>query len=130
VFVNEILAMIEQAEGDLYWGPYVLYHSNFWGQYFDRDYTATYGGETLRSRLRKIEKIQAIRSLDYLTGKQIILVQMTDDVIQGVQGMGITTVQWEEPGGFEIGFKVLCIMIPRVRADANGNCGIVHGTAP
>jgi hypothetical protein len=58
----------------------------------------------------------------------LLLVQMTPDVAQAVNGMDITTLQWETVGGMEINFKVMCIQVPRLRADAYGNCGILQGT--
>lgn len=58
----------------------------------------------------------------------LLLVQMTEDVAQAINGMDITTLQWETIGGMEINFKVMCIQLPRLRADAYGNCGILHAT--
>ena len=61
----------------------------------------------------------------YLT---MLLVQMTSDVVRAVKGMQITTVQWESHGGMMLNFKVMCIMVPQIRADHNGNTGLVHGS--
>ena len=58
----------------------------------------------------------------------LIMVQMTPDVIRAVNGMDITTVQWESVGGMRLNFKVMCIQVPQVRADIYGNCGILHAT--
>jgi len=55
-------------------------------------------------------------------------VQQTSDVIREVVGMDITTVQWEEEGGMRLNFKVMAILVPQLRADFNGNTGIVHGS--
>jgi hypothetical protein len=41
----------------------------------------------------------------------------------------MTTVQWEEQGGLLLNFKIMAIMVPQLRADHNGNTGIVHGTS-
>jgi hypothetical protein len=126
----ELLDMIQTLQNNFYYGPYIAYYSNSWEQYLARDYTTTYPG-SLRRRIQEgIPQIAAWRNLDYLTGYQIILVQMTPDVIEGIQGMPITTVQWEEQGGFEQCFKVLCIQVPRVRADGNGKLGVMHGAVP
>jgi hypothetical protein len=58
----------------------------------------------------------------------LILIQMTPDVVRAVNGMDITTVQWESVGGMRLNFKVMCIQVPQVRADFYGNCGILHAT--
>jgi hypothetical protein len=57
-----------------------------------------------------------------------LMVQMTPDVARAVNGMDITTVQWETVGGMRLNFKVMCIQVPQLRADSNGNCGILQGT--
>jgi hypothetical protein len=54
---------------------------------------------------------------------------MTPDVARAVDGMGITTVQWESQGGMRLNFKVMCIQVPQIRADFYGNCGLLHFTA-
>lgn len=123
----ELLDMVKTLQDNFYYGPYIAYYSSSWNPFFARDYTTTYPG-SLRGRLAEgVPEISTWRQLDYLTGYQIVLVQMTPDVVQGMQGMGMTTVQWEEQGGMEWCFKVMCIQIPRIRADGNGKLGINHG---
>jgi hypothetical protein len=109
--------------------------------------------KTLRQRLREIEVIQDVRRLDMLfasapttdttssnytgpggesvTGNNaftFIFVQMTPDVARAINGMDITTVQWETEGGMKLNFKVMAIQVPQLRADRYGNCGILHAT--
>ena len=71
--------------------------------------------------------------MDYLdpTGAAyvMVMVQMTTDVVREVVGMDITTVQWETKGGMQLNFKVMAILVPQLRADQNGNTGIVHAVA-
>jgi hypothetical protein len=133
--INEVLAMRDLLTADNFYGPFMLYYSNDWDQYMDRDYVLTGGNvatQTLRQRLKAIEDISDVRRLDFLTHAanpyNLLLVQMTQDVARAVNGMDITTVQWESQGGMRVNFKVMCIMVPQLRADYNGNCGICHGT--
>lgn len=56
------------------------------------------------------------------------LVQMTPEVIRAINGLDVTTVQWEEKGGMMLKFKVMCIQGTMIRADFYGNCGIAHGS--
>lgn len=58
----------------------------------------------------------------------LIMVQQTEDVCRWVNGMDITTVQWETVGGMRLNFKVLCIQVPQLRADNYGNCGLLVAT--
>ena len=129
LFIDQILAMRQQSMNNSYFGPWVLYNSPAWDQYLDADYSTLKGDNTLRDRVRAINGISDVRTLDFLTGFQIILVQQTSDVIRLVQGMDITTLQWETDGGMRVHFKVMAIWVPQVRADFQNQTGIVHGVA-
>lgn len=126
--VKEILAMRQKSIDKFHYGPWMLYMGVSWNQYLDEDYSASKGDNTLRDRLRAIDGVSDVRTLDFLSGYQVVLVQMTTDVVREVVGMDITTVQWETQGGMQINFKVMAILVPQLRADFNGNTGIVHGT--
>lgn len=126
--VQDILAMRQASEDAFHYGPWVLYNSPAWDQYLDDDYSSAKGDNTLRQRLVAINGINDVRTLDHLTGFQLLLVQQTSDVVRLVIGMDITTVQWETQGGMRLNFKVMAIMVPQLRADQNGNTGLVHGT--
>lgn len=127
--VQEVLAMRQDSEDAKHYGPWILYNSPAWDQYLDDDYSSQKGDNTLRQRLMAINGIQDVRTADYLgSGYQLILVQQTSDVARLVIGMDITTVQWETHGGMRLNFKVMAIIVPQLRADFNGNTGIVHGS--
>lgn len=126
----EVLGMLNAMYLKNFYGPFMLYHSIGWDQYLDNDYILTGGTvatQTLRNRLRAIDNIQDVRRLDFLTTNYtLLLVQMTPEVCRAVNGMDITTIQWETHGGMKLHFKVMCIQVPQLRADYNGNCGIAH----
>ena len=130
--VEDVLEMRDLMYADFHYGPYVLYHSTSYDRFLDDDYFRTGGtavNQTLRARLESIDGISAVRRLDFLTsGFQLIMVEMTSQVAQAINGMDITTVQWETKGGMQLNFKVMAIQVPLLRADFNGNSGIVHGT--
>lgn len=129
--LKDVLAMKQLSQNAKHYGPWVLYNSPEWDQYLDDDYSSAKGDNTLRQRLLAVEGIQGIRTVDKMTTAfSMVLVQQTSDVIREVIGMDITTVQWETEGGMRINFKVMAIMVPQLRADFNGNTGIVHGTIP
>ncbi len=150
--VNDVLAMRQTLYNNKFYGPFMLYHSNDWDTYLDNDYYAVISSgnvaptKTLRERLRAIEGIQDVRRLDMMFSAQVspalgpgavvdnlrpftmVLVQMTQDVARAVDGLSMTTIQWEEKGGMELRFKVMCIWVPQLRYDFYGNCGILVGT--
>ena len=129
--VQDVLNMRFLSQQHHHYGPWVLYTSLAWDQYLDDDLNAVDANSsniTLRDRLRRIDGIEDVVTLDYLNGYDMVLVQMTTDVVREVVGMDITTIQWETHGGMQLNFKVMCILTPQLRADFLGNTGIVHGS--
>ena len=135
--LKDVLEMRDQLYADNFFGPFVLYYSTAYDEFLDNDYFRTGStaiSRTLRERLEAVDGITAVRRLDYLTaaaaGKafSMIMVQMTPDVASAVNGMDITTVQWESVGGMRLNFKVMAIQVPQIRSDYSGQCGIVHAT--
>lgn len=134
-FVNELIAIRELLYAQNKYGPFMVYTSSDWDTYLDRDYALTGGNnpsQTLRNRARQIDGITDIKRLDYLTPSTnpftLIVVQMDPETAAAINGMDITTVQWESQGGARLNFKVMAIQVPLLREDYYGQCGIVHAT--
>lgn len=130
LLVTEVLAMRAASIAHKRYGPWVLYVSPDWGLYLDADYSALKGDNTIRDRILAIDGIQDIRQLDFLTGKQFLLVQMTAQNLRMVVGLELTTLQWDTIGGMRQNFKVMALQVPQLRMDGDGNSGIVHGSVP
>jgi uncharacterized linocin/CFP29 family protein len=128
VFINEVLAALQTLRSYFFYGPYVVLHGIGWLPYFQGDYTTAYAyaGQTMEKRLLSISKIEEVIDTDFLDPMELLIVQVTPNVIQAMTGMETTTVQWTEAGGFEENGKVMCIKIPRIREDARGVTGYVH----
>lgn len=126
--LENVLAMKDLSQAAFHYGPWKLYCSTNWDKYMDNDFSAAKGDLTLRQRLSQVEGIQGVVSLDYLSGYQLLLVQMTQDCIREVIGMEVQPIQWEEAGGMEVHMKVMGIMVPNPRADFYDRTGIVHGS--
>lgn len=127
--INEVLDMIQSLQDIYFNGPYMVWISPGWTKYLDADYAATYGGKTLRQRLNDIDDLKFVRKADYLNNFQIVVAQATSDVIQAITGMRLQTLQWDSSGGLEKHYKLMGIMVPRLKSNSNGNTGICHGTA-
>lgn len=131
--VDDVLEMRDALYDNFYYGPYVLYTSKNWDRWLDNDYARLGGNnanQTLRGRIKAIDGIQDVRRLDFFTGTayQMVLVQMTPDVAQAVNGMDITAIQWETVGGMQVHFKWMAIQAPRIFSDQSNNCGVAHFT--
>ncbi len=127
VILADILAMIKQAKDAFHYGPYIYYVSTAWDQYLDNDFK-TNSDKTVRQRIKELTDITDIRTLDFLADFDTVLVQQTSDVVRMVIGMDIVTVMWDTEGGLQKNFKVMSILVPQLRADQNGNSGIVNGS--
>lgn len=123
----DVLGMIQASIDDRYYGPWVLYIPTNFQTALGGDFKAN-SDKSIRQRLLEIEGLTDIRVADFLTSDNVLLIQMTTDVIRMVEGLPIQTIQWDLEGGMLMNFKVMTIMVPQIRADYNNRCGIVHGT--
>lgn len=128
VFLQEVLAMMAQSRAAFHYGPWTLYVASAWDQYLDDDYKAN-SDKTIRQRVKDVEGLADVRTVDYFTGTyDIVLVQDSTDVARLIIGMDLVTVMWDEKGGLKKHFKVMSIIVPQLREDQDGNTGIVHAT--
>ena len=125
--VGDILRMIGAAVGDHMYGPYMLYASTAAGVHMGDDYKSN-SDKTIIQRVKEIPGILDVKFTEYLGNNEALLVQMTSDVVDMIDGIQPQTVMWESHGGFLINFKVLAIMVPRIKSDDTGQSGIVHFT--
>jgi hypothetical protein len=126
---SQLVYLMKLLADDEYPGPYNVYVSREWVPHLNLDYSAQYPNLTVRSRLLQNEGISSIKTVPYLTGFRLLMIQMTSDVIEGINGMDFVPVQWTEKGGMELFLKIMGIKIPRLRYDYNGNTGIIDATA-
>jgi len=130
ILQREILDARRSLNDHRHYGPFVIYHSPDFDEILDDDYNINFNGLstalTLRERLLKIDQLQGIKTSEFLPYGTFVMVEMSPSTIQAVNGMDITTIQWQTEGGFESHFKVMCILLPRMKSDFNGNCGVLH----
>jgi len=118
---------MKQASIDAkHYGPWALYIPTAYEVTLDKDYDSTTPGTTIRDRIMKISGIDSIKTIDRLTAANVLLVEMNSSTVRLVRGMGIQNVEWSTEGGMVTKYKVMTIQVPQVRADQEGNSGIVH----
>lgn len=127
--ITDILALRQLLIDDKHFGPYVFYVNSQWAAFLDNDFSTAKGDQTLRQRILAIEGIQDVRTLDHLptTGHRCLLVEMSSETVRAVIGMEVQTIQWESLGGMMKHFKVMCLQVPQLRPDTDGNSGIADG---
>lgn len=121
----DVLTMMASAEADNMYGPYAIYVPRDASTKLEEDFKANTDG-SIRDRILKVAGITSIRVADFLASGNVLLVQMTKDVVALVQGETLQTIQWDIEGGFGINFKAFQIQVPLIRSDSAGHSGIVH----
>ena len=126
--VTDVFEMIAQARGDNMYGPYLLYVPDDYFIRLAEDYKAN-SDITILQRVLLIPGIVGVQPTKNLNGGatgEVIMVQMTRDTVDMVVGMQPGMVSWEEHGGMVVNFKIMSIMVPRMKYDASLQSGIVH----
>jgi len=126
---DEVLSLKQAAINARHYGPYVLYIPTAYETVLDEDYedtgtTAT--NMTVRERILKISNILDVKVVDTLPADNVVLVQMTSDVVRLVRGLPMQNVEWKEEGNLITKYKVMAIEVPQVRSDQAGHSGVVH----
>jgi hypothetical protein len=128
--VNDILNMVGIEQADKHFGPYTVYVGTKAGLGVSGDYKAN-TTDTILNRILQIPGIAAVKVADQFpnnpTGPQVAMVQLTSDVVDMITGQAPTVIPWTSNDGFTLFWLVMAIMIPRFRADYDGNSGIVIG---
>jgi uncharacterized linocin/CFP29 family protein len=124
---NTVIQMVQDAQDTHMYGPYILYISgDQWmstlGRYTDGS------GQIALNLLKQIPQIQDVKPADQMPANSACLVQMTKDVVDLAVAQDIVTVEWDSQGGMVTHFKVMAVMVPRIKYDYDGRCGIVHYT--
>lgn len=127
--VQDIIAMIDALTDDNMYGPYGLFVTQAAWNLMADDYK-TESDKTQIQRINEIPGIEFVLPSKDLAANDVVLVQLTNDVIDEVVGMQPTTVQWSTNGGMTVNFKVLSIMIPRVRSTKTNQSGVAHFSGP
>jgi len=125
--VGCVIAMKQASIDAKHYGPWMCYIPTNFETAIDENYS-TYRDETIRDRIKRIGGIIDVKVADYLTADNVLLVEMAPETARMVIGLQPTTVEWETKGGMISHFKVMSIMVPQLRADQDGNCGIVHAS--
>ena len=123
--ITDVLASITTLVADNMFGPYVIYVPYDAYIAMGDDFKAE-SDKTIMQRVMEVPSISAVRPSARMPSDSALFVQMTSDVVDMVVGLQPTTVQWESQGGMQQHFKVMAIMVPRVKNDFALQSGILH----
>lgn len=126
--VSDFITILTALYADNMFGPYMVYVPNAWFIRFGDDFKAN-GDRTILERLKAIPAIRDIKPTSNLTDK-VVFVQMTPDVVDIVNGIQPMAIQWESHGGMVMNFKVMAILVPRMKSTYSSQSGIAHYVKP
>ena len=131
--IADVINMRQALINDRRYGPYGLYVSTNIDSNLENDYSSTYPSKTIRQRILDIGgadssqgRIEFVHTADKLTASNAVMVDLTADTIEMVVGFEPRTIEWQENGGMVTIYKVMAILVPRIRSDQDGRCGIAH----
>lgn len=130
LIISDIISMVELAQNDLYFGPYNLYIGTKYGLVLSEDYRADYA-KTIRARIEELEyggRNIRIRVVDFLADDTVVLVQMTSNVVDVINGMSPTVFSWTSGSNWTTHNRVMAIIVTRVKSDVGNGSGITVGT--
>lgn len=124
---QDVLDMLAKAYADNFFGPFNLYVSkDNWG--FIQKSRSASSDITFKKIFENMSDITAVRPGDKLADGELVLVQMSEDVVDLAVAQDI--VNFEEPltSAMQHDFTVMAAMAVRVKSDSAGKCGVVHAT--
>lgn len=124
--LTDVLAMIDELQADNMFGPYNLYVPTTYGNKLNQDYKSATSG-TILARILELSEVSKVAVADRLGADRTVLMQMTSDVIDIIDGEQPTVVPYLSPDGFTFYWIVMGIQVPRVKDDYDGQSGICLG---
>ena len=126
--VSNVKDMLQQAYDQNYFGPFVLYVAkDIWAN-IQTDYSAEKGDNTIKDRIEAFVDIDMVMPGDSLASGTVVMVQLTSDVVDLAIGQDLRNIQWStEPMATK--YKIFSVLAPRVKAEKDGRCGVVHWTS-
>lgn len=124
--LGDVGTMIDGLQADKKYGPYYLYVNAPYGR---KLMTTDFKANSALTIMQRLEETGlTVRIADKMPANTVAMVQMTSDVVDIVVGQQPTPVSWQDGSGWETFFVVLSCLVPRVKADIDGNSGIIVGT--
>jgi uncharacterized linocin/CFP29 family protein len=121
----DVLAMKQASLDDKHYGPFVLFVPGNFETALDDEFKAN-SDKSIRTRLSEIGSISDIIVADKLTDDNVVLCELQPETIRMVEGLPLTTVEWQTHGDMLFHFKVMQILVPQPRADQDDTSGISH----
>lgn len=127
IILADVLAMKQLLIAKGYYGPFGMYIPTEYETALDEDFKSE-GDKTVRERLMEITGLELVKTADVMTAGNVVMTQLTSDVVRVVEAMPPTNVQWSTQGGMLHHFKVMSVQIPQLRSNYDSYSGVVHAS--
>lgn len=123
--VQQVLDMMAALEADNFYGPYGLYIPQVFNNRLQDDYKAN-SDRTIAERIAALDGLSFVRPTTFLAANNAVMLQLSSDVVDVIDGMQPRLLQWDTHGGLSVNFKVMSIILPRMRSDILTQSGVAH----
>lgn len=125
--VKAILGAIGALAAISYFGPYGIWVAAT--QYNEmRSYYTDGSGDTEIDRVERLSDVEFVHPNDFVSDGELIIAQLTSNVIDIREAAAFTNREWEAPNGTAMYFYAMMSMVPRLKPDYKGNLGVLHMT--
>jgi hypothetical protein len=132
--VDDVILMMKASRQAKHYGGWTLYIPWQYQERLDEDYLTGVGNDypisgSIENRLMQLKGLEAIKVSDFLADDNIILAELKPRSIRLIEGLPIRVIAWDGDNApyWRHLFKVIAMTVPFLKADYNGNSGIVHG---
>ena len=125
--IGDTKAMLDSMYEDNRFGPFTMYVAKDLWAALQLDYSTEKSSKTFLNRIEDFRDISMVKPGDFLADGNIVLVQLQEDVVDLAVGQDIVNIQWMT-NPMITQYKVFGACAPRIKADRNGSCGIVHAS--
>lgn len=124
-----VVGMITALNAKGFFGPFGLYiNSTQYSEILQLWSTGNTAESQLSTMQRTIPDLKFVRRAPKLDAGECVLVQLSKEVVDLAIAMDVTPVSWQEYGGMVNEFRVMTAVVPRIKFDANDQCGVAHAT--
>ena len=109
-------------------GPFNLYIAPVQYNQTSLSYYTDGSGQTPLQRILQMPQISAAKANDQLSDGQVLLTQMTANVVEWAEHMDIEVMEWQSNDGQTAFFKVVSVATIRVKSDHSGRTGVAVAT--
>jgi len=125
--VADVLGMVQIQRDERFRGPYILYVGSNYAANLQKDYSATKGDNTIMERIEAIREISEVKIADFMEPDEVIMVQMTRDVVDLAVAVDLQNIQWSKQP-MSTDYMTYAMMAIRVKSEKNQRCGVCHAS--